>query len=237
MKLSFGNVKKAIYICAALLFLVCIHVVSVYVFAVHRFSISYDPIITAQARDDIDHYIQEKELYKLPSGQLDRSLKAAFPSISSITCRRRPDNVLELSLKAAEPHIVVGDDYLVTVDNYLVPYAYYEKEETGSLPIMQGISEMQDQRLPSHIFAYVQKLDRALLKEATILWKHSNEILITMKEPRLKLICNEYIIPTKELLDCCATIAHEIKAQSSSVQSLLADVRFADQIIVSKIKG
>lgn len=237
MKLNSRDIKKAVSVCAALLFLVCIHVASVYVFAVHKFSVAYEPIFTAQARSDINQHIEKEQLYKLPPDQLTKSLKVAFPIVDSVSSECRPDGMITLSVKAARPFLLISEDSLITVENYVVAACYYDKQTVALLPKIDCALELQDERLPGHMFSYLKKIDADLIKGSKIAWKHANEIRIALKDLQIQFICNEQSVLSKRLLDYCTTIAQEIKTQSSSSQSILADVRFADQIIVSKIKS
>lgn len=237
MKLNSRDIKKAVSVCAALLFLVCIHVASVYVFAVHRFSVAYEPVFTAQARNDINRYIEQEKLYKLPSDQLVKSLRNTFPIIDSVRVDHRPDGMIMLQLKADKPFLSMSGDYLITAQNYAVPSCYYDKEVVAFLPKIECSLGLQDGRLPESIFSYIKKIDADLIKDSKIAWKHANEIKIDVKDLQIQFVCNEQSVINKKILDYCATIAQEIKTQSSSTQSILADVRFADQIIISKVKS
>lgn len=237
MKLNSRDIKKTVSILMALLFLVCIHVVSVYVFAVHTFSVAYEPIFTAQARNDINRYIEQKELYKLPPDQLTKSLKVVFPVVDSVKTEHRPDGKIILLLQAAQPFLSMKGESVITVDNYVVPSYYYDKSALALLPKIEFSLELQDGRLPEHIFSYMRKIDADLIKGSNIAWNHANEIRISLKDLQIQFVCNEQSVINKRLLDYCTTIAQEIKTQSSCSQSILADVRFADQIIVSKVKS
>jgi hypothetical protein len=236
MKLNSRDIKKAVSVCVALLFLICIHVASVYVFAVHRFSMVYDPVFTAQACNDIDQYIEHEKLYKLRPDKLTKALQSAFPIVKSVRSEHRPDGMIMLMVQAAQPFVSIGKDCLITLDNYVVPSCYYDKAVTVFLPKIESSCDIQNGRLPEPVFSYIKKIDADLIKGSTIVWNHANEIKINVKNLQIQFVCNEQAVITKRLLDYCTTIAQELKTQSSSTQSILADVRFADQIIISKIK-
>lgn len=237
MKLNSGDIKKAVSVIMALLFLVCVHIASVYVFAVHTFSVAYAPLFTVQARNDINRYIEQKGLYKLHPDKLARLLKRDFPIVCSVESEYGPDGKAMLFVQAAQPFLSIKGEDIITYDNYVVPSFYYDKSALALLPTIECSLELQDGRLPEHIFSYLKKIDADLIKGSQIVWRHANEIKITLKDLQVQLLCNEQSVINKGLLDYCTAIAHEIKAQSFCVQSILADVRFADQIIVSKIKG
>ncbi len=237
MKLNNGDIKKAVSVLMALLFLVCIHIASVYIFAVHRFSVAYPPIFTVQARNDINRYIEQKELYKFHPDKLAGSLKNDFPVVCSVTSEYRPDGMVMLFIQGAQPFLSIKGERVITSDNYAVPSSYYDKASLALLPTVEGLLELQDGRLPEHVFNYFKKIDADLIKGSQIAWKHENEVRISLKELQIEFVCNEQSVINQRLLDYCTTIAQEIKAQSSCMQSILADVRFADQIIISKIKG
>ena len=237
MRLKYRDIKKFVYLLGALSFLVCVHVASIYVFAVHKFSVSYDEQLTAQACADIQQYIKDADIHTLPPHQCAQELQAKFACIRSVTCRYKPNGIVEIELKADDPFVLLDDDRLVTVQNALVPVDYYVPASIEKLPTMQIALQDDEHQLPYEVFSYLQQLDATWLKEATIAWRHRNEIHLTLTDPHLQLLCNEQIVPNQQLLDHCIAIAHERAKQTAPAYCLLADVRFADQIIISSVKG
>ncbi len=221
----------------ALSFLVCVHVASIYVFAVHRFSVTYDELLTVQATTDIQQYLKDTDIYRLSAHQCAHELQTKFACIRSITCRYKPNGTVEIGLEACDPFVRLDDDRLVTVQNAIVPVDYYIPEAVEQLPTVQITLQDDEHRLPYEVFSYLQQLDAAWLKGATVSWRHRNEIHLALTDPHLQLLCNEQVVPNQELLDHCIAIAHEKAKQAAPAHRMLADVRFADQIIVSNIKG
>ena len=237
MKLKYRDIKRFVYLLGALSFLVCVHLASIYVFAVHKFSVSYDELLTVQAITDIQQYLKDTDIHKLAPHQCAHELQAKFACIQSVTCRYKPNGTVEIVLKACDPFVRLEDDRLVTVQNAIVPVDYYIPASVEQLPILQIVLQDDEYQLPYEVFTYLQQLDVAWLKGATVAWKHRNEIHLALTDPLLQLLCNEQVVPSQELLDHCIAIAHEKAKQTAPAYRMLADVRYADQIIVSKIKG
>ncbi len=237
MRLRYRDIKKFIYLLGVLSFLVCVHVASIYVFAVHKFSVSYDALLTVQATTDIQRYLKDTDIHRLPPHQCAQELQTKFACIQSVTCRYKPNGTVEIGLKAYAPFVRLDDDRLVTVQNAIVPVDYYIPESVEQLPTVQIVLQDDEYQLPCEVFSYLQQLDTAWLKGATIAWRHRNEIHLALTDPNLQLLCNEQVVPNQQLLDHCIAIAHEKAKQTAPAHRMLADVRFADQIIVSNIKG
>ncbi len=237
MRLKYRDIKQFVYLLGALGFLVCVHVASIYVFAVHRFSVSYDPMLTVQACADIQQYLNETESYKLAPQQFASELQAAFRCVQTVTCRYQPNGELQISVKAYQPFARTDEGRVVTMSNALVPIDYYAPASIEQLPMVQIALQDDEQQLPQEVFSYLQQIDGVLIKGATIAWRHRNEIHLALTDPDLRLLCNEQIVPSQHLLDHCITIAHERARQAGPTCRMLADLRFTDQIVVSTVKG
>lgn len=213
------------------------HVASIYIFAVHRFAITYDPLLSEQAADDIDLYVNNCCKYGLNFEQLDKDLQQTFACIASITCHANPNGVAELTVQAVPPMMKLNEAHAVTVNNDIVPLNYYDHVVTAALNTLRITLQHDEKHVPQIAFDYVQTINEASLNPMTLTWKHNNEIHISCDDQSVQCICNAYITPNKDLLDRCTRIAHEVSMKLPSATSLLADVRFNDQIVISKIKS
>lgn len=235
MKLTIGDVKKVACACSVLFFLVGVHVLSVYIFAIHKFAITYDPLLSAQASYDIDRYVNNRCRYGLQFEQLDDDLRKTFACIAGIAALCRPDGVVELAVQAVAPIMKLNEVYAVTLNNDVVPLDYYTQQSTQELVMLRIALQDNQKHLPQIAFDYVQKINESFANSTTVVWKHSNEIHISYDDHNVQCICNAYITPDEHLLDRCVHIAHEINMKSPSVLPLLADIRFNDQIVISRV--
>ncbi len=242
MKLRLRDIKKALYLASVLAFLVSIHVASVYVFAVHRFSVFYDPLLSSKAEQKIDAFIRETALYSLrkPS-EIAQRLQEEFPFISCVTCRYRPECV-HISLQAYSPSFQlnsdeIGCDMIVMQNNWYVPADYFETYVYAQKPNLKIITENTDEQLPSDVFAYLASIDQTLLTQGSVDWRHRNEIVFQLAHMPVRLICNYRHKVTQQLLEQCGQIVAEVVQKPLFKSGISADVRFDDRIIVSKLKS
>ncbi len=242
MRLRLRDIKKILYLASILVFLVGIHIASVYVFAVHRFSISYDPLLSSKAEQKIDAYMRETALYSSSKPlEIAQQLQEAFPFVSSVTCRYTP-GWAHISLRVYAPSFrlnsdEIGRDMIVTQNNHYVPADYFEPYVCAKKPNLRIITENVDKQLPADVFAYLASIDQELLAQSSVEWRHRNEIVFQLAQLPVRLICNYQHKVTQELLEQCDGIVAEVAQKPLFKFGISADVRFDDRIIVSKLKS
>jgi hypothetical protein len=247
MKLKLGYIKKALYVCSALVFLVSIHIASIYVFAVHRFSVAYDMHLSQKAQDEISAYIQSTHMYinEKPS-KIAQLLQEAFPFISHVSCWYKPSFVhieveahrpcLQLTHEQIQSHVITAQQ-VVTHNNYCVLADYFESYCYEGMPKLCIALDNQDNRLPADVFAYLTSIDPSLIKKSSIVWRHRHEIAFDLYQQPARLLCNYDNNITQSLLDSCDNIAQELINKPIYAKGFCADVRFEDRIIISKLKS
>jgi len=223
--------------CGVLLFLVSVHIASVYIFAVRRFSITYDPAFSTALCNEIELYVGSKEKRALGFNQLDKDLQRAFPCISAIRCQCNSNGEAFLHVQAVQPLIKLNDKQIVTALNDVVPLYYYVASEVQHLPHLRVAMQDCEKHLSQTVFDYMRCLDADDVKHMLLSWKDSNEIQIAFDNQNVQLLCNAQTVPNRSIVTRCAEIAHEIHLKSPSVTSCIADVRFDNQIVISKIKS
>jgi len=235
-QLKYRDLKKAAYMFGFLSALVCIHIISVYIFAVHKFSIVYDAILSDKARKDIHQYLKDSKAYAMSSDTFADMLQSSFACVGAISCRYKPNGTAEIIIQADNPCMALEHDRVVTTKNYIVRADYYIPEALLLMPLIK-VSLLPDaHRLPDDVFCYIQNIDPLWLAHTTILWDHYNEIHMLFAQHKLELLCSSRMVPDQKLLDDCLAIVHEMHDIASD-HTILADVRFADQIIISQIKS
>lgn len=211
------------------------HVLSVYIFAVHKFSITFDPLFSQQTSQKIDHYVKNYCGSGLHFEQLDNDLRQAFSCIAGIIAVHRPDGIVDMQVQAAVPVMKLNEIYAVTLNNEIVPLDYYNQQATQNLVMLRIELADNQEHVPQIAFDYVQKINESCLRPTTLVWKHKHEIHISYRDYNVQCICNAYITPDERMLDRCMHIAQEINMKSPSTLPLLADVRFNDQIVISRV--
>lgn len=236
MRLRYRDIKKIGLMCAAMLFLIGVHVLSVYIFAVHRFTVSYDDTVAEKAQEVIEDYIKVSRLYEERSPEhVAQQLQKQFPFIRKIICAYAPSG-LHVHVKTYAPFVQLAKGEVITTNNARVSADYYAQSASAGLPMLH-VSLAGNECLPEDMFAYLCSLDQAVIKSGVIRWRHNNEILCDVQGKPMQLICNYQKKPTQELVDHCMMIAQELKDRPILAKGFSADVRFADRIIVAKLRN
>lgn len=242
MKLSLRDIKKALYVCSILAFLVGIHVASVYVFAVHRFSVDYDPLLSATAERNIDTFIRETALHtSSKASEIVQKLQEKFPFIRSVICRYHPGSV-HIALRVHEPLLRLNNDginqgVVVTANNRCVQPDYFEQFAYVTKPNLYVVTDNFDQELPEDVFAYLASIDQTLLTQSSIDWRHRNEIVFHLAHMPVRMMCNYNHKVSQKLIGQCDEILASLAQKPPFRHGICADVRFDDRIIVSKLKS
>lgn len=235
MRLRYRDIKKIGLMCAAIVFLISVHILSVYIFAVHRFTVSYDDAVSAKAQEVVEDYIKGSRLYEENSPErIARLLQEQFPFIRTIVCAYEPSG-LHIHLKVYKPILRLAHDEVIAANNSRVSAKYYLPSALIGLPLLH-ISLADNKSLSDDIFVYLGSLDRELIKNGVIDWRHSNEIVCDIYDKPMRLICNYQKKPTRELVNQCMIIAQELKDRPILAKGFSADVRFADRIVVAKLR-
>lgn len=236
MRLRYRDIKKIICLCAAMLFLVGVHVLSVYVFAVHRFTVSYDTALSEKAQDAVEDYIRLSRLYEVTSPeQVVQQLQTQFPFIRQVACAYNPLG-LHLQVKVYRPFVQLPKGEAVTANNCRVPSDYFTQSRYAGLPMLH-VTLAERERLPDDMFAYLASVEPSLLAGGVVRWRHNNEIVCELPGQPIRLICNYQKKPTREVLESCHVIAQDLKNQPTLAKGFCADVRFDGRIVVAKLRN
>ncbi len=237
MKVTFRDIKKVGSISIALLMLLIVRKAVLALIAVHAISLTIDPLISDQAQQLIATRLQADDGYKtMSAAKLDQAVRAQFPFITMVACSYLPHGILHLELEAAEPSIVLTDGRLVTEQNVVVPQAYYLPEAYEGCPELEIALGYDEHELSDEAFRFFMKMDPAIACTCSCTWHHQYDIACVI-DNAVHLRCAKDTVPNKTLLERCNSIAQEMSQNKLYKAGWLADVRFADQIIISKLSG
>ena len=232
MKLKSRDIKKVCTVVAALFLLVTVHVASVYLFAVHRFTVIADHRLSSTAVEHIEAFLSSTDEHTSLSMQaLAQKLKQHFGFLETVSCCQRADGIVEVIVEQAAPFMLLNNGTMaLTKHNRIVSpqvYAAIKKEKLAicNVPLLSN-----EQQLPHDAFAYLRAIEKEILPGSTIDWQHRHTISFHPAGHTIELICNQEIKPSSQLLDHCHHILSE-----SNWQGLRADARFDQQIIISKL--
>lgn len=230
------HIKTIVYTCLALIFLISVHLASVYFFAAHQFQISYDPIISSQTQSSITTYINNYPIQSLSFKQLEQSLQKDFACVSFIQAHAQPHGIIKLHVHAINPLYIINDKDIVTAHNSIVDAEFYVPEITKKLPALQISLQTEQKRLPPETFAYLSSLYSFNIPHIAVIWKQPHDVQIHLLTENIKIRCNAYTPPDQQLFDRCMQVIREHQQSCIQAKKVLADIRFDNQVIISKIK-
>lgn len=236
MKFRKKNVKKVAWMCGAIIFLIAVHMATVYLFAVHRFTVSYDgEALTEKAEQEIEHFVQDSALYKDQVQKIIASLKSAFPFIKHVTCSYVPYR-MHIAMTVYPLLARIGDDSVLTQNNVCVAGEYYNASLQLDLPVLHAV-DIQQGKIDPGLFAYLSCLDHDLIKRAQIYCRSEHEVIFDLFEKPMRLISNYKNKPTERMVDYCMRIAKDKGDDGATKPRFTADIRFADRIIVAGLRN
>lgn len=234
MKVHIKNIKGIAYACFALAIFVGMHLLSVYIFAVHRFVISYDKQISTGTQSDITAYINTYPTHSLSFAQLEQSLQQKFACITAMQAQALPDGIIKLHIHTLKPLYRCNDTFVLTAANSIIKADYYN--DINQLPTLHIPLTDNQQKLSKQTFAYLTALQQLTPQQDAVFFKQPHDIHVTLQDQYLKIKCHEYATLTQDTLNQCIQIAKEQRARWPHTKKILADIRFDNLIIVSKIK-
>jgi hypothetical protein len=221
--------------CAAMLFLVAVHILSIYVFAVHQFTLSYDDALSEKAHHVVEEYVRSSHLYERRSPELvSQTLLEAFPFIKQVACAYTPTG-LHIDIKAHDVCLQLDDGRCVTKNNRCIPAEYIVQSQLVHLPLVHAPVAPKAQLLPEEMFNFLTAIEPSLLQKADIDYKHNYEIICRLHKAPFRIISNHQKMLTQEQFDLCCAVAQDVENQADYAVSS-ADIRFDGRIVVAKLR-
>ena len=236
MRFRHRFVKKGMCVCMAMFFLIAIHILSIYVFAVHQFTISYDDILSEKAQHIVNEYVKASHLYERRSYELvSQTLLATFPFIKQVACAYTPTG-LHIGIKVHDVLIQLADGRCVTKNNHCIPAEYIVSARLAHLPLVHTAIASETHVLPEEMFNFFDDTEPLLLKKATVDYKHNYEIICRMNKVPFQIISDHRKNLTQKQLDLCYAIAQDVKNRADCT-ICSADIRFDGRIVVAKLRN
>lgn len=228
-------IKKITYTCLIITLSIIVYLISIYICAVHQFVITYDVQFAAKIQQNISAYIRQYPIRAFSFKQLEQSLQKTFECIASIQGSIQPDGIIAVHVTIVEPLYILNNERILTANNTIIAADCYACDSIKKLPALSISLHDQQKQLPHQVFSYVATLCTFNLPNMAVFWKEHHDIHVNLCANSIKLRCNAYITPARELFDRCVQLAKE-HSQSFMQARILADMRFDNQIIISKIK-
>lgn len=214
-----------------------------YVYTINHHIIITDPSLSANVTSAIHTLIDRATTYN--PAQIVEKIYAHVPVVQAIHITNVPGNRQRVEITAQAPLYSINEQWVLTNKHELVFHDVYSPACLATLP-----------RLTVHDWdAHAPALCADLLKTLyacrsfenlyhhyNFVWHHTVDAWLYDKhDPFFAIRFNALTLPTAPLIELCTTIKKEIKEQSPSqykgMHYVIADIRFADQIIMYAKKG
>jgi hypothetical protein len=240
MKLRYEHIKSTCAIGAMLIFLITVHTLAVYIFAVRNVVTHVDPLASSEGITALKGYLEDPKRYQQESTtRLAHNMQKTFAYIQSITIAQTPDHTIRAQINLHKPWIeLVQQDQILMQNASAMPKKYLDGSYLrGITQLDTTLADPETAEVSSQLITALQEIDQEIIAHSYITCNHLHEIRIHMKRDNMELVCNRTSLPDKKIVDQCKKIKHELETVDRYPDGICADVRFCNQIIISKLQA
>lgn len=182
---------------------------------------------------------------------LAAQIQKELPAVQSVTVANRPIHQLEVDVTLQQPLYCINTNFVITDKHIVVPAAWYASDVLTKLPELKlsGVGQHAEPELDYSLLFALAHLPQSLWGMYHIAWINAfDAYLYDITEQQFAIRFNAHAIPNDKLLATCAALKEEIfgdkkfflkkRTRHSVLDNLIvADIRFANQIIVYEHKG
>ncbi len=219
-----------------------------YLLAVNAYTLALDPLFSEHTRTGIAQYIQQTTpIASLFSKAFIHNLQEQFSCIQTVAIERCAPRTLHINVTAKVPVVGINTTAFATADGAIISKDAFADYRVSYLPVITATNLATSKTVPPTFCQHAAALAQ-LSKYYTVTWVDPLEIRLEDKrQPLFSIVCNATCIPDVKLLHQCQGLKFNAETQGLFVtknptkklaKKLIADVRFAKQIIVySEGKG
>lgn len=206
---------------------------------VRYISYSFDPYLSAHVRSAIEKQVALLEYegtYQVSA--IMHELLRLFPEIEQIDIRSLPYNLAEIAVSASDPIVNINNSHVLTEKQSIIPASYYAQYVLDRLPRIHA-SELLAESVSNEVMAAIKRsikehiFDRfSVTIESDQLWQLQDK-----SDPLMTIACNASCLPIGAMRDVYSQLKKLVKKKSITKTAWMADVRFNQQIVLSRYKG
>lgn len=201
-----------------------------------KYFIICDPIFSESLSADIKKFINSDLKKKFPQ-DFTTLLQKKFPIVESVIIKRKNPDFLIIILNSCVPIYKINNTLVITKNEKLLPLTNFLPQVTENLENID-IHELSGD-LSDDLKLFIKKLNPEIPQDYNITWKNKNYITLKDKTANLVIVFEHNQIITKKLIKNCRNIFREkLKdLNKANDKQIIADLRFANQIVISLVKG
>lgn len=205
-----------------------------------RYAFTFDHFISDKAQQDIVAYIEANSLSTMSATDSAGAIKKTFPFVRSTTISYLPTGICHLAIKAQRPQCIINNVFVMTRTGDLHDKDLFMRHMLALVPPITVSFEKDQQVLPALLHDVVTNVPAQLFALYNFEWVTEHSIVLHDKiNPHFAVTCTADHLPTAKMLRGCAQIKQLLCCRDAFRynNSWVADIRFADQIVVYKALG
>ncbi len=224
------------------LFLLCLIIISFKqllpsLFPINHFTYAIDSLITGSVQQDIVNYVEQlPEKYSLSFQKLAYKIQERFSFIEVVAIEHLAPDIAYIACNVQKPSSVINNSFVLTKQGCLYNKNIFLSLITEQLPHITLPSLKKD--ITESLLTVMNAIDPIVFSQFTLSWVNDTKIYLYDKEHKqFSIIFNKNQLPDKELLNHCTHIKQKLHEQdifTTTKKNYVADIRFKDQIVVSR---
>ncbi len=207
--------------------------------AVRYVAFAFDSQLSVAACHAIEQWSSLFEvdgMYNVPA--MLEHMALSFPVIKSVECTHFPPHVALIAITAFEPLVRINEDRLLIENQSLCAADYYAIYKNNSLQKITVAAPLASSVSASIMNAMKECLAEKIFDHYTVYLAHEHAWYLHDGEDALfTLCCDAASLPIDNLKTAYIRLKNEIKKRGPAQVKWIADMRFHDQIILSRDKG
>lgn len=213
------------------------HMVYRTVFAVRGFSYSFDTMISPEIQQIIKDQVslfRHNDAYN-PSTVIETI--SSFPCVRSVSLHCRASHTADVVVEAYDPIVCINTSHVLTLAKTIIPASSYALYVINRLPSMAMRSVLPEYCSDRMMSAMKQCINDRIFDRYTLSWVNEHELYFKdLDDPTFSVLCDASSLPTHAALLSYEQVKKNIQKRNS-MSRWVADLRFRDQIIVSRDQG
>jgi hypothetical protein len=172
-----------------------------------------------------------------------QQLREQFPYLASVSLAYLPGNCVYGEAITQEPYMLINDQYMITKNGILVTKNIVPSSRQNHLPTIHvADTVIQQSSAVQLMYRALAKLPSALFHQYECTWQDTTHAWLCDKQhPGFILLFNAYTLPDDRMQAAVEQIKQKLLIDGTVLdgikQRIVADIRFADQIILCTEKG
>ncbi|HEB41663.1 MAG TPA: hypothetical protein ENI08_01415 [Candidatus Dependentiae bacterium] len=224
------------------LFLLCLIIISFKqllpsLFSINHFTYAIDSLITESVQQDIVNYVEQiPGKHSLSFQELAYKIEERFSFIEVVAIEHLAPDIAYIACNAQKPLSIINNSFVLTNQGCLYNKDIFLSLTTEQLPHITLPSLEKD--ITESLLTVMNTIDPIVFSQFTLSWINDTKIYLYDKEHKqFSIIFNKNQLPDKELLNHYAHIKQKLDEQgvfTHTKKNYVADIRFKDQIVVSR---